>query len=304
MPETTIYALCVAGAALLGCLLFVWNARRHALLRGWMYLAPLAALVLGAQCARGYVVLAREIYSGYGFSFALTAYPYDYAVCGALLGVVLACAVCAHFAGVSIAQTLDCAAPCMLTTLTLCRLAEVFSDFGWGSLVQSEGLQFFPIAVADLYGMWHSAVFMLEALLAGLVLMYVLRMGVKEDGERFALMLLWWSMAQIVCESLRAETLRWGFVRIQQVNCVLFGLMLLLGYAAKRRLEKKRLAGMTCAYLGGVGLLAFVEFALDKLPAIPHPVLYVLMSAVVLVMGALVQSIIWGENRHKPRAAS
>lgn len=283
------YAPCVAAAVLLGCVLFYLNAHKHGILRSWLWLLPPAAVVLGAQGARAYVVLSREIYSGYGFSFALTAYPYDYAVCGALLGVMLACAACAHFGGVKISKTLDCAAPCMLVTLAAARFAETFSDFGWGGLIQNEGLQFFPLAVADMYGMWHSAVFVLEGLLALIVLVLVLRRGRKEDGARFALMLLWWSMAQIVCESLRAETLRWGFVRIQQVNCAVFGLAILLIYAAKRRMEKKKFAGSLCAYLIGVGVLVFIEFALDKLPAIPHPVLYALMAAVVAAMGRVVQ---------------
>lgn len=289
MMDTSWYAPCAAAAVLLGCVLFYLSAHKNGILRRWIFLLPPAAVVLGAQCARAYVVLAREIYSGYGFSFALTNHPYDYAVCGALLGVMLACAACAHFAGVKIAKTLNCAAPCMLVTLALCRFAEVFSDFGWGGLIQNESLQFFPLAVSDMYGMWHSAVFVLEGLLALLVLVLVLRMSKAEDGARFALMLLWWSMTQIVCESLRAETLRWGFVRIQQVNCAVFGLAILLIYAAKRRMDKKKPAGSLAAYLVGVGLLVFVEFALDKIPAIPHPVLYAFMAAVVLAMGCVVQ---------------
>ena len=49
-------------------------------------------------------------------------------------------------------------------------------------------------------------------------------------------------MAQIFCESLRAETLRWGFVRVQQVQCAVFALAVLA-------------IGAACG-AGGVGLIA------------------------------------------------
>ena len=264
------YAYAVLLAAVCGAALWLMLGRR-AKLRGALMAAavPLCA-ALGWLLARLYVIAARELVSGYGVMSVFSPYPFDYAMCGALLGVLLGAVLCARVFGEKAARVLDCAAPAGLLTLAIARFGEVYSDFGWGQLVEDALWQRLPFAVSDMYGMWHSAVFVLEAIAALAVLAFVMTRRGKEDGVRFALALLWLSMTQIFCESLRAETIRWGFVRVQQINCLIFALAILLVYAKKRRAGARKLGASLAVFAAGVGLLVFVEYALDKLPFIPH----------------------------------
>lgn len=215
----------------------------------------------------------------------LSDYPFEYAFCGAVIGITAALWITGLIFRRPFHILADAAAVPLLMLVVVCRLGEFFSDFGWGPVVRSAWAQFPPLAVQDgIWHEWHLAVFNLEALLAAVTIAAVLRRGRKPG--RFAAALIWWSMGQIFCETIRSEAIRWGFVPLQQLLAAVFGLAVLLIFAVIGR--KKSLPFPWLAlilYLAGTGLVAFFEFALDKCPW-PAWIDYVGMAATLLMMGS------------------
>ena len=191
-----------------------------------------------------------------------------------------------------ILSLLDALVPAGLLVIAAARLGEHFSDFGWGQTFESARWQFFPIAVQDMFGQWHFAVYVLEALLALLVCAACLRVSRGMPGDRFLTALLWWSASQIFCESLRAETIRWGFVRVQQLQCAVFILCVLIAFAVKagRRGEKKRILPAAIAFVLGIGTVVLMEYAIDKWD-LSIAVCYAIMASALLAMAAMVQRV-------------
>ena len=284
------YGLFLILALAVGCAAFNALSGRGGLLRRTTPLLAVLATLLGAVCGRLYLHLAKYTVNGMGLwgYTLLSSRPYEYAACGTVLGVVLAGWLTAKWTKQSAWRVLDALAPAGLLALAVARVGEHFSDFGWGQVLVNPVWQRFPFAVADLYGMWHVAVYMLEGLFALLVAAYALRSRSERPGDRFLTALLWWAASQILCESLRAETIRWGFVRVQQLQCAVFMLGVLLTHACRAGALKK--AGKAVGvFLLGVGVLVFVEYALDKLEFIPIFVCYGLMAAALFVMGVTAQ---------------
>lgn len=256
------------------------------------------SMVLGAAGARGYFILTQNLLGGYPmYGGIVSFYPYEHAMCGAVIGVCAGCGLYAALLKQKAAAVLDAMAPAGLIMIVAARLGEFFSDFGWGTVVSSSTWQRVPFAVMDMYEQWHWAVFVLEAALAAAVLTAVLCSRQGEPGTRFTLALLWWSLGQIFCESFRSETLRWGFVRVQQLQCAVFVLALLLLWSRVRGIKRPALARQLAVFAAGVGVVVFAEFALDKLNDIPNAALYVLMAAALTFMGCAVQKIVLDKKR-------
>lgn len=280
-----VYGLFLVAAVAVGCAVFYPAARRAGLSGRTLPLLALLSVLLGALCSRLYLHAAKYMVNGAGFwgYTPLSSRPYEYAVCGTALGVMLAGCVTAKLTGQKALSVLDALAPAALLALAVARFGEHFSDFGWGQVLVSPLWQRFPFAVQDIFGQWHLAVYMLEGVLALMVGAWVLRARPGQAGESFLRALLWWAAAQILCESLRAETIRWGFVRVQQLQCAVFMLAVLLANA--KRAGRLKRAGRPCLlFFAGIGVIVFVEYALDKLEFIPVPVLYGLMAAALVCM--------------------
>ena len=289
-PVLTAYGWCLAAASAGAVLLLAAQMRKNGLC-AWPLFALLCVL-LGAAGARGYYILTQNLLCGYPMFGVVSFYPYEHAMCGAVLGVCLALWLSARMTRQSAASVLDTAAPVGLALVALARAAEVFSDFGWGKVTENPAMQRFPLSVMDMYDQWHWAVFMLESLFALLALAYVLRRRAVRPGVRFSLALLWWALPQVFCESFRAETLRWGFVRVQQVQCAVFALIIMLYWGCVRGMNRQAMARKLAAFVLCVGVVVFVEFALDKLNAISNAALYALMAADLLALGGMVQKIV------------
>ena len=289
-----LYGVSLAAALAAGCFSFYKLAARAGLKKATTPMLAVLAAVLGALCSRLYYHAANSLVYGMGFEGyqALSLYPYEYAMCGTLLGVLLAALLCALLTGQKALQVLDVLAPAGLIALAVARCGEHFSDFGWGQVFDSVRWQFFPAAVADMYGQWHIAVYMLEGALALLVCACCVRVKRAMPGERFLTALLWWSVTQIFCESLRAETIRWGFVRVQQLQCAIFILCVLIAFAVKasRRGDKKRIVPAAAAFVLGIGTVVLMEYAIDKWE-LSIAVCYGIMAAALLAMGAMVQRV-------------
>lgn len=287
-----VYALCMAAAAVISLIVLIGGGMRMGLSRATLGLTGLSGVALGYLGARIYYILAYHVVGRHGFSRIrfFSPYPFEYAMCGALLGVLLSCVLSAWITREKHSRVLDAATLPALVMLMLARASEVFSDFGWGQVLTGEKMRFFPLAVTDMFGQWHGAVFFLEALCAAVVLVYALRQPVGE-GRRFARALLWLVVTQIFCESLRAETLRWGFVRVQQVQCAVFALLLLIWYSLKAKRSAKQLALRLAVLAVCIGVTALMEFALDKWPW-PNALCYAVMAAALLCLGIGVQGVL------------
>ena len=289
--DVTAYGLCVMGAALAGLAMMAFFCRRDGQTRVMRVFAPLAA-VLGARL---YYILSNGVLSG-SFNLNLfSPYPFQYAMCGAILGVTGACLLTARLTGKSFGVLADAMAPAGLLTIAIERCGEVFSDFGWGVAMEN-GPMFFPLSVQDMYGQWHGAVFFLEAICALGVLSYVLHERTNMPGESYVLALTIWSCAQVFCESLRAETLRWGFVRVQQLQCVIFALVILAVYTRillQKPYKKKGPAELLCwvMFIEGVAVVALMEYAIDKW-TLPVMLDYGIMIMALCGMGAAVRLIV------------
>lgn len=278
------YSTAVVLTAAVGSLLLLASAlrRRQGLVCGLVMalLTPVLCLV----CARAYYLLVSHLGGMWlGSSDFLSPEPYDYAFGGGVLGFVLSLCLTALLCRKPLRTLGDVFAPAGLGGMALLRLAEALTDFGWGDAVDAAWMQRYPFAIQNMFGEWCSAVFNLEALCA-LVILVVLLLC-KLPGRRLSTALLWWAVCQIFCESLRVESVQWGFVRVQQVQSALIALTLLV--IATLRMPRG-LRHQALAYWGGfllaVGAVAFLEFAIDKMPW-PTFVNYVLMAAAVGLMG-------------------
>ena len=276
-----MYGFMLIAAFALGCAAMVLGARRAGLKGCTAPVLALLCAVLSPLCARVYLHVTKYASRGLSGFVLLSGRPYEYAMCGALLGVVLAGVLCARLTRQRAGQVLDALAPAGLLALAVARFGEIFSDFGWGQTILEPVWQRLPFAVQDMYGQWHLAVFMLEGIAALALAVCAWCMRGETAGDVFLTALLWLSMTQIFCESLRAETIRWGFVRVQQVQCAVFGLIVLVTWALRRR---GGWAIPLAVYLTGVGVVALMEYALDKLP-MPQALDYAVMAAALCTMG-------------------
>lgn len=276
------YWLAICAAALASLAVLRSGLRGAGFARGAFWVMAALSVALGALGARGYYLLAHDALRGYPVGALLSAQPYAHAMCGAVLGVLAAAALTARLTHRPTGALLDAATPAGLTMIALARAAELLADFGWGQVIEPEALRRFPIGVRDAFGAWRYAVFLLEALCAAGVLAYALR----GRAGRFSTALTLWAATQIVCESLRAETLRWGFVRVQQVQCALLMLAVL---ARRTRHGGRRIAASWAAFMCGALAVAAMEFALDK-GNWPRAACYAGMTAAAAGMAAAVRA--------------
>lgn len=284
------YSTAVLLTAAAGSLLLLLSTlhRRQGLLCGLVMalLTPVLCLV----CARAYYLLVCQLGGLWlGTGDFLSPEPYDYAFGGGVLGFLLAVLITSLLCRKPFRELGDVFAPAGLAGVALLRMSEVLTDFGWGEVVSAGWMQRYPFAIQNIFGEWCAAVFHLEALCALVILAVVLARPLP--GRRLSTALLWWAVCQIFCESLRVESIQWGFVRVQQVESAVIALTLLA--IATLRLPRgllRRALPCWCAFLLAAGAVAFLEFAIDKMPW-PTQVNYVLMAAAVALMGLCPQRL-------------
>ena len=289
MEQMNIYLLSLLASALCGCGLYAYSAGRAGYKARTLWLPPLLALFCCLLFARLFYFTAHIelILSGFGwasfFNFNIRGLTFG----GALIGLLFSGLISAKLLQKPVHQMLDLMAPAGLLILGLARLGEFFVDFGQGSYVENPLLQFFPLSVKNHWDEWYYAIFMLEALFALAALLYILKKRPAKPGALWQTSLIFILGSQIFCESLRAETLRLGFVRVHQLFCALGLAALLIHYI--------RLANRVGRHLGrllylpallalGVALIIGIEFALDKLQEIPNPLLYTVMALTVILI--------------------
>ena len=277
------YGLAVAGAAVVALLLAAWNFRKAKLdmnLLSWF--APLA-IVLGVLGARvGFCLAAWDYVAQDGLTFMLEFTRGGFMLYGALAGCVAALVIACRICKTCPACAADALAAPGMVMIALCRLAEGLVEQGYGwpiadwfmedtsmslfTWADPSILYRFPFGVADYYGGYKWAVFVFEALVALGIAIALTRLTVKRSGGRAVMMVLLYAATQILCESLRQDSvLRWGFVRVNQiVGAVLIAGVLVLCFCLTKNRDWRKFAGSFALLLLGAGLVMAMEFALEK----------------------------------------
>lgn len=284
--EMAVGIVCAAA-----CVLTVTSAVRAKL--GWLAGVWMSAfsLILCLLGARGYYIAVADLTgAGYWGPF-FSELPYDYAFGGGVLGFLAALALTSVLTRQPFDRTADAFVPAGLAAVAGLRLAEALSDFGWGDIVDAAWMQRYPFAIQNMYEEWCAAVFNLEALCALAVLAAVLLCGERLKGRRLLTALTWWAVTQIFCESLRVESIQWGFVRVQQLfSAVTVAAVILIGTIRLKGAQRKRCIPSWIAFAACIGAVIFLEYALDKLP-FPVWLDYAAMAAVLGVLGWSAQRI-------------
>ena len=309
------FGLCVSAAALFALALALLFSRGEKAQREVSFLF-LFGLPLGLLFARlGYCLATLDWVMQEGFLRVFFSTRGGYLCYGAAVGLALGAWCAGRVCRVSFARMADTAALPAALMLALCRLAEglVGSGYGWSveewfmdyngmSLVTLEDPSFFcrfPFAVGDMYGQWNWAVFMLEAIMA-LVILTVLvrtRRRTEREGALAIRFLLLYASSQILLESMRQDNvLRFGFVRINQILSALV-LLALLVLCALLAGEKRPLplTARTAVLFAGAGVVILMEFALEKrisaIEWMTMDICYAVMAIACCAMGAAVHGL-------------
>ena len=295
------YGLALSAGTLLALLLGHRAFRRAGIRPGALSCFALLAIPLALLGARtAYCLATLDWVMQEGFSFFLQLTRGGYMLYGAVLGGVVALLLTARITGEDFASMADHLAVPALVLVMVGRLAEglVGQGYGWCvedwfmedsgmSLFVLEDPSFFyrlPFAVPDMYGNYNWAVFIPEALAAGLIALAAGLTRTRREGGKALLALLLYAAAQVLGESLRQDAvLRWGFVRINQIICavIIAGLMIHCMLRAPRP-RAGQAAGLSAGVLACMGVVIAMEFALEKkisaIEFLPMDVCYLIMA--------------------------
>ena len=286
----SLYGLCVALAAVLWLLLL---SRASGSRRQDTVVIGLFVLPLSLVGARLFFCLARFefVFLEMGLPYALSTWNGGFMMWGMLSGGVLGVYLAARRLKRRFSDVLNSAAIPTAAVIAVLRLAEYFTTEGRGRWLEESGdlSSFFcrlPFALRNEYGEWQLAVFLWEAVVAVIILIVLCRRRAFGQGQ-FMLLILFYSAAQIVLESLRMDSCpRIGFVRVSQVLSVIA--LLICVFLRNYRLRSLKVAFWKSAIvilcMTAVGIL---EWALDK-TTLSIPLGYALMctaSLIALTMG-------------------
>lgn len=300
------YGLVLAAAALLALWLGRYTFRTQALRKGTLSWFAVLAVPLAVLFARLLYCLVRIWWlldRGVETFFHLT--EGGFMLYGAMFGCFAAAFLAARVTRQSVGSVCDgLAAPAALM-IALSRLAEGLAGQGYGwyvddwfdpemgmSLFHPKDYDFvlrFPFAVQDpWYGQWRWAVFVVEALIALIILVVLLRLKDRHPGGRAMLFLLMYAAMQALGESLRQDdVMRWGFIRISQlISALAVGLVLIVSIVKMRDKKAGRIISVVAVVAMCVGVIIAMEFALEKkilfLAWMPMDVCYTVMAAACL----------------------
>ena len=289
---TDWYILAIAVTLVSGIALYAWQLHKSGL-KPWtaavaLPFAALLAVVLGRVL---YVLLQLNyVWRRWGMGSFFRADATMFAFFGALAGLLLGVALASLLMKQPLRKSLDAFAPSFALMFALGKFAEYFLGlYGTGSYVESEALQFFPLAIQEpIYGEWYYAVFMLAGL-CGLIVFVVALLRTRRPANIDGLLLLrtvfYLMMTLILSESLRCECMKWGFVKCEQLLCAItIGAAIIL-LCARTRLPGVRRWLPFLGVLAIVGGLVAVEFR-EKLHW-AWPLAYSIMLVLLALLAAL-----------------
>ena len=251
-----------------------------------------AALALALSKVLYTILLSNKVWPRYGWASLLRMDAAEFSFIGGCLGMVLGMALSAKLFHLRPALLLSLFAPVGALMAAGVRAGEIFLDMqGAGAYVENEAFARMPFAISNEWGEWFWAVFLLEAL-AALIVAIVFAVRKKEDrilSLRFERVIYYLCVPQILCESLRALGMRWGFVRIEQVLCgvIIEGLLVYGCLHCVQSMGFWKRFWPCFAALGIMGLIVGIEFGLDKVPQVSDMIWYGVMIAALVGFGAL-----------------
>ena len=301
--DITAYLLFMAGSAVLCFALFAFAAGRQMKLSGGRAAALGAvsfglAVLLGLVCAKLLYFIFRFNYllntDFGGWLFSLKANELSYY--GAAAGVCLAVALAAGILGEKPGRALNAFAAAGALLAALARFAEYWlGSLGTGDYIE-EALPF-PFAVSEVWNPdfpeYYLAIFMLEGILSLRVAVFALHN--RKDRLCFLRTVFYLCLLQIICESMRATSIRWLFVRYEQLLCYLIAEGILIWYAIAGRKQDRRNWGAAAFGLLVCALTVLEEFMLDGKIApggygLPAVVIYGFMAWGLLELAAFEQA--------------
>jgi prolipoprotein diacylglyceryl transferase len=143
---------------------------------------------------------------------------------GAVAGGVIAGWVYTHVKKLSFGDLADIAAPGVILGQAIGRWGNFFNQEAYGLPMLDPEWQWFPAAVyIEANQQWHMAAFFYESVwnfivFAGLMFYKSKR---KSSGEVFLLYMIFYSLGRLVIESIRMDSLFWGYFRVAQIFSVL-----------------------------------------------------------------------------------
>lgn len=261
----------ISGSSLLCCLLYLLSAKlslklsgsRAAALGG---LTLLFGSILGLAGAKILYLLFRFSYLlktgvfGYLFSLRYDELSFYGGVAGACAGAALA----ARFLNIRPVRALNAFAAPGALLVALFRFAEYWlGSLGTGDYIE-EPLPF-PLAVSEVWNPdfpeYYLAVFMLEGIICLRIALFAFQN--RKDSLCFLRTVFYLALSQILCESMRAQSIRWLFVRYEQLLCFLVAEGILVWYAVIAAKNKRWNWGAAIWGLVVCGLTVLEEFMLD-----------------------------------------
>ena len=263
----TPYSLTVLAGALAGVLLS---------LRKDKSVGPVLPFVLAGALLLGHmwwVLFCPPAYTaGSGIlSRMLRIWEGGYTLYGALVGGTLGAFIGCRVSRLSALKTLDVLAPGACAALICCRLGEYFTLQGFGSPVEDESLQFFPVSfcVADYgyYQDWCYAVWAWEAIAALILLAALLvRSGKAAPGHQTILFVTGLGTSQILFEQMRRDDfVRLNpFVRLSQIVALISLVAVLAALFIRRRPGWKKILISSAELVAASLAIVCAEFVFDK----------------------------------------
>lgn len=268
IPVYLIFILC---SSVLCCTLYMFSARAE------LKVAPgkaaaLSGLTLAAGALLG-LVCAKLLFFIFRFTYILKTGFFEYlfsidqsqlSYYGGAAGVCLGVALSARIMKVKPAGALNAFAASGALLAALFRFAEYWlGALGTGDYLEA-GLPF-PFAVAEVWNPdfpeYYIAVFMLEGLIYVRIALFAFMH--RKENLCFIRTVFYLCIAQIICESMRAQSIRWLFVRYEQLLCYLIAEGIMVWYALAGR--KTKAGNWHGAVFGLVvcGLTVLGEYMLD-----------------------------------------
>lgn len=265
-----MYCLILMLGAVATTVLFSLRLKKMGMGLSRALLTAILSAVCGLVCAK---VLYFLLMLGYdwrlkGLSSLFSTDITEFSFFGACAGMMLGAALAARVVHREVRPYLDVFAPAAALMVYFARIGEYFlEEVGIRSDIETEALQRFPFAFMNEYEEWNLAVFLLEATLA-LIVCIIFLLKKKEDllpGLRWERVVFYLCLPQIFSESLRSDSIVWGFVRPEQVLCaVAVTVLLVFAFRAAPQQSKWKQYGLLLPHMLFIGMMIFVEFDLDK----------------------------------------
>ena len=287
MQSETYYSIIILLAAFISLAFFLVQGHARGLSRSSLALAVTLLVLLGFVMSKALYLSVRFqlVWQRFGWASLWQMDPRSFAMTGALAGSALA-ALLAAPKGKERADFFNSLALPLALFFVVSRFAEGLLSTGMGRFLQTEALHFVPLGTVNEYEEWYLRLYLLEGLFALPALMYAWRSRAAVPGQRLALTVTLLALPQLLFESLRLSSLKWGFVRAEQLVVVVLGFIILLIALIKGRKEQMpALAswGLPFVYIALTGAAIAVEFMLDD--GVGTPLLaYSLMGLVALLM--------------------